>query len=61
MVTDGVMGGVSSGMLTLTTVDKRDCLRLQGYVRLENNGGFVQAALDIGKTSAADASANTGI
>ena len=61
MVTDGVMGGVSSGTLTLTTVDKRDCLRLQGNVRLENNGGFVQAALDIGKTAAADASAYTGI
>lgn len=61
MVTDGVMGGVSSGTLTLTTVDKRDCLRLQGKVRLENNGGFVQAALNIGKTAAADASAYTGI
>ena len=61
MVTDGVMGGVSSGTLTLASMDKRDCLRLQGDVRLENNGGFVQAALDIGKTAAADASAYTGI
>ena len=59
MVTDGVMGGVSSG--TLASIDKRDCLRLQGDVRLENNGGFVQAALDIEKTAAADASAYTGI
>ena len=61
MVTDGVMGGVSSGTLTLASIDKRDCLRLQGDVRLENNGGFVQAALDIEKTAAADASAYTGI
>jgi hypothetical protein len=61
MVTDGVMGGVSSGTLTLASMDKRDCLRLQGDVRLENNGGFVQAALDVGKTAAADASAYTGI
>ncbi len=61
MVTDGVMGGVSSGTLTLSSMDNRDCLRLQGDVRLENNGGFVQAALDIEKTAAADASAYSGI
>jgi hypothetical protein len=61
MVTDGVMGGVSSGTLTLASIDHRDCLRLQADVRLENNGGFVQAALDIGKTAAADASAYSGI
>ena len=61
MFTDGVMGGVSSGTLTLASIDNRDCLRLQGDVRLENNGGFVQAALDIEKTAAADASAYTGI
>ena len=61
MFTDGVMGGVSSGTLTLASIDNRDCLRLQGDVRLENNGGFVQAALDIEKTAAADASAFTGI
>jgi len=61
MVTDGVMGGVSSGTLTLASMDNRDCLRLQGDVRLENNGGFVQAALDIEKTAAADASAYSGI
>ena len=61
LVMDGVMGGVSSGTLTQASVEQRDCLRLQGDVRLENNGGFVQAALDIEKTAAADASAYTGI
>jgi hypothetical protein len=61
MITDGVMGGVSSGTLMLASVAHRDCLRLQGDVRQENNGGFIQAALDIEKTAAADASAYTGM
>ena len=61
MFTDGVMGGVSTGMLTPASVDQRVCLRLQGDVRLENNGGFVQAALDVEDTPAEDASAYTGI
>ena len=45
-VTDGVMGGKSNGQLDLSTVDNRACLRLQGDVRLDNNGGFIQAALE---------------
>ena len=61
LITDGVMGGVSRGTLTLETIDQRDCIRMQGDVRLENNGGFVQVALDIGGTAAADASAYRGI
>jgi hypothetical protein len=61
MFTDGVMGGVSTGTLTPASVDQCDCLRLQGDVRLENNGGFVQAALDVEDTPAGDASAYTGI
>ena len=44
-VADGVMGGVSDGRLTPGSVDNRPCLQLQGDVRLENNGGFIQAAL----------------
>ena len=59
--TDTVMGGVSTGTLAPASVDQRDCLRLQGDVRLESNGGFVQAALDIEDTPAGDASAYTGI
>jgi hypothetical protein len=59
--TDGVMGGVSSGTLAPDSIDDRPCLRLQGDVRLENNGGFVQAALDIKGTGASDASAYTGL
>ena len=47
LFTDGVMGGVSKGDLTFDIVDNRRCMRLSGDVRLENNGGFVQIALDI--------------
>jgi hypothetical protein len=47
LVTDGVMGGVSSGRLTTETIDGRPCLRLQGEVSTANNGGFIQAALDL--------------
>jgi hypothetical protein len=61
MVTDGVMGGVSSGELTLDTIDNKACLRLRGDVRLENNGGFIQAALDVEGTAAADASGYDGL
>ena len=48
LFTDGVMGGVSSGQLTHGIIAGRACLRMQGVVRLENNGGFVQMALDVG-------------
>lgn len=47
LVTDGVMGGVSDGSLATATLEERPCLRLQGEVRLENNGGFIQSALDV--------------
>jgi hypothetical protein len=47
LVTDGVMGGVSEGQLRPAQIDGRDCLRLTGAVRTENNGGFVQMALDL--------------
>ncbi len=47
LVTDHVMGGVSTGRLTIDEIDARSCLRLQGEVSTENNGGFVQMALDL--------------
>jgi hypothetical protein len=49
MFTDQVMGGVSEGRLTIDKVGGRPCLRMRGEVRLDNNGGFVQASLDVGK------------
>ena len=61
LVTDGVMGGVSKGTLTKSNVAGRQCLRLRGDVSLKNNGGFIQAALDIDATPAADASDYLGI
>ena len=44
---DGVMGGVSTGGMTIETVTGRPALCLRGQVRLENNGGFVQMALEL--------------
>ena len=53
LVTDQVMGGVSHGTLRPETVAGRPALRMQGDVRLENNGGFVQMALDLAPSGAA--------
>lgn len=61
LVTDMVMGGVSRGSLVPTEVAGRPCLRLTGNVSLENNGGFVQASLDLDQGGDFDASAYAGI
>lgn len=59
---DRVMGGVSEGHVSFETIDGRDCLRLTGDVRLDNNGGFIQAALDLGTWGRTfDASAYAGL
>ncbi len=47
-VTDTVMGGRSQASLRYDHVDGLRCLRLSGQVRLDNNGGFLQMALDLG-------------
>lgn len=47
LVADRVMGGVSSGRMTRETIDGRPAIRLAGEVSLDNNGGFVQIALDL--------------
>ena len=47
LVSDRVMGGVSGGGLSRAVVSGRPALHLTGDVRLENDGGFVQAALDL--------------
>jgi len=49
LITDRVMGGNSDGQLSADVAGSQGCLRLQGNVTLENNGGFVQAALDVTK------------
>jgi hypothetical protein len=61
-VSDTVMGGISRAVVAHDIIDGRPCLHLTGDVRLENNGGFIQAALDLspsGKTL--DASGYTGL
>jgi hypothetical protein len=48
-VSDRVMGGVSTGTLRKETVAGRPAIRLTGTVSLANNGGFLQASLDLAK------------
>lgn len=61
LVTDDVMGGVSSGTINLHSYKARNCLRMQGDVSTENNGGFVQIALNLVESGSFDASAYDGI
>jgi hypothetical protein len=56
------MGGLSAGSLARTEWRGRACLRLTGDVSLANDGGFVQAALDLSPGGGAvDASGWDGI
>lgn len=60
--TDRVMGGVSNGTMVRETVAGRPAIRMRGDVSLENNGGFVQIAIDLAPDgTAVDASAWQGI
>ena len=61
VVSDTVMGGMSQGALVAHTLHGRPCLQLTGNVSLENNGGFVQASLDLGTDALLDASRYLGI
>lgn len=61
-VSDQVMGGVSEANVTRILNEDRPALRLFGDVRLENNGGFIQATLDLASEgSTFDASPFAGI
>jgi hypothetical protein len=61
LITDRVMGGVSSGQLTLDTIMEGKCLRMQGEVSTDNNGGFVQMALPLSDAGNFDASGYKGV
>lgn len=62
LVTDQVMGGVSEGHVQAGEARGRPCARLTGEVRLDNRGGFVQMALDLGAGGGAlDASQFAGV
>jgi hypothetical protein len=53
LLTDTVMGGVSQGTIVRDILDGRPAIRMRGDVRLENNGGFIQMALDLATDGAA--------
>ena len=61
LVTDGVMGGLSQGQLTLDEYKGKNCLRMRGDVTTENNGGFVQIALSLSEQDVFDATAYSGV
>ena len=58
---DQVMGGVSRGSAQYQSVDGRNALRLQGDVSLDNNGGFIQASLDLASEGTFDAGQYEGV
>ena len=61
-VSDRVMGGVSTPEIAFDEIDGRVCLRLTGNVRLENDGGFIQASLDLAPADGTlDASGYRGV
>ena len=47
LISDGVMGGLSSGLLVLDEHRGKACLRMSGDVTTKNNGGFLQIALSL--------------
>jgi hypothetical protein len=47
LLTDQVMGGVSKGFMAREIIAGRPAIRMCGDVSLQNNGGFVQIALDL--------------
>lgn len=44
---DRVMGGVSRENVSRDVIDGQPCMRLTGDVCLDNNGGFIQMAMDL--------------
>jgi len=47
LIADTVMGGCSGGQVRRETLQGRPAMRMTGRVRLENNGGFLQIALNL--------------
>lgn len=61
-VSNQVMGGISKATLALDLIGGRPSLRMTCDVRLENDGGFIQAALDLDPAgNTIDASGFTGV
>jgi hypothetical protein len=61
LVTDQVMGGVSTGRIDFEEIQGRRCLCLHGDVSLDNNGGFVQVSLDLAPENVLNAGKFEGI
>jgi len=61
LLTDTVMGGVSSGELSIDSIEGQQCIRMRGEVKLDNNGGFVQAALSLDQRIVQDIDDYTGL
>ena len=62
LFTDQVMGGASKGTMARDAIANRAAIRIRGDVSLENNGGFIQIALDLSPDGrVVDASAWSGI
>jgi Complex I intermediate-associated protein 30 (CIA30) len=62
LVTDTVMGGVSRGAITRVELGGRKAIRMCGNVSIDNNGGFIQLALDLApETGSFDAGGFTGL
>jgi hypothetical protein len=57
LVSDRVMGGVSDGWLQPEIHRGRSCLRMQGAVSTDNNGGFLQMSLELASGKVFDVSA----
>jgi len=61
VASDRVMGGLSSGRMSVETVDGRRALCMRGEVSLANNGGFLQVTLDLAREGSLDCRAFSGI
>lgn len=66
LISDNVMGGLSTGQLILDKHKGKECLRMRGDVTTENNGGFLQIALSLSDiaqpgSDVFDASAYSGV
>lgn len=61
LVTDGVMGGVSTGEMRYEERQGKACVCLAGDVSTANNGGFIQIALDLDEDVAARAADYDGV
>ena len=61
-VSDQVMGGLSKVIIGYAKVSGRRSMHLTGDVRMENNGGFIQASLDLAAPNETfDATAYAGL